>query len=193
MKHKHLRKRKFNFEYSIALVCIAMIVMIILANASTNTELEEVTGETVIYSEPEIHVAETYEPPTVNMTEVDLISKVVFGEARGCTPEQQAAVVWCILNRYDAGFGTIEEIIKAPNQFSGWNVHNPVINSIKEIVVDVLTRYEMEKICVGNVGRVLPKEYLWFNGNGEVNIYRCDYNDYDNMWDWSLPNPYESR
>lgn len=186
---KH-RLRNAQFEFAVLMICVVALATIVVARSRQETKLEEITGQTVIILNEQVNITERFEATTVDMSEVDLLCRVVWGEARGCDKEQQAAVVWCVLNRVDAGFGTIEEVIKAKGQFSGWNVHNPVINSIKEIVVDVLYRHEMEKNCIGDVGRVLPKDYLWFIGNGEVNIYRNDYSDYSSAWDWSLPNPY---
>ena len=40
------------------------------------------------------------------------------------------------------------------------------------------------------MGRILPKEYKWFGGNGTINMFRDSYEN-GNIWDWSLPNPYE--
>ena len=39
-------------------------------------------------------------------------------------------------------------------------------------------------------GRVLPKEYLFFGGDGTHNYFRTKW-DGGTVWDWSLPSPYE--
>ena len=31
------------------------------------------------------------------------LAKMVWGEARGCSTTEQAATIWCVLNRYDSG------------------------------------------------------------------------------------------
>ncbi len=42
-----------------------------------------------------------------------------------------------------------------------------------------------------DVGRVLPSDYLWFTGDGKRNHFRNAYRG-GQIWDWSLPTPYES-
>ena len=112
------------------------------------------------------------EVPDLTPTEYDTdvieaLAKMVWGEARGCSKTEQAATVWCVLNRVDDGYGDILSVLLAPNQFQGYDSSNPVSPEIAALVKDVLIRWEIEKECVGGVGRVLPKDY------------------------WSLPSPYE--
>ena len=47
-----------------------------------------------------------------------------------------------------------------------------------------------EKECVGSVGRVLPKEYLYFTGDGAHNYFTTEWQG-GQTWDWSLESPYE--
>ena len=182
--------KKF-FEFIVFMSCFLVLLALVIARMTTTKAIEAQQAAAEQATEPTVIVTEALTPEQIEMTEVELLARVVWGEARGCDKTQQAAVVWCVLNRVDAGYGSIYEVVTAPGQFSGWNVHNPVITSMQEIVIDVLTRWNAEKVCIGDVGRVLPKEYIYFTGNGEVNLYRKDYNDYNHMWDWSLPNPYE--
>lgn len=127
------------------------------------------------------------------------LAKTVWGEARGCTPMEQAAVVWCVLNRVDSELAYMpDDIISVITQidghghyhFRGYSPDFPVTDEIYDLVVDVLARWELEKTGVEDVGRVLPKEYLYFHGDGAHNHFRDEYSG-GNRWDWSLPNPYE--
>ena len=124
--------------------------------------------------------------------EIDHIAKTVWGEARGLSKTHQAGVVWAILNRCDDGrFGKgIISVVTAPSQFAGYRSGNPVDPEIRELVVDVLDRYSQEKAGIENVGRVLPKDYLYFRGNGKTNLFSEKLNS-NNTWDWSLESPYE--
>ena len=124
-------------------------------------------------------------------TEVDLLAKTVYGEARGLNALEQSAVVWCILNRVDAYNSTIVDVVTAPNQFHGYNYDYPVTDEIKALVEDVLVRWQMEKLCIGDVGRTLPKDYMWFHGDGRHNYFRNAYSGNYTTWDWSLGNPYD--
>ena len=138
---------------------------------------------------------EVIEPVIENLftnEEIDHIAKTVWGEARGLSKTHQAGVVWAILNRCDDGrFGKgITSVVTAPSQFAGYRSGNPVDPEIRDLVVDVLDRYSQEKAGIENVGRVLPKEYLYFRGNGRVNLFSKKWNS-NNVWDWSLESPYE--
>lgn len=114
-----------------------------------------------------------------------VLAKMVYGEGRNQPPMQMAAIVWCALNRVDAGYGDIISVVTAPGQFVGYSASNPVEEHILEIVNDVLTRWEN-----GGEGRTLPSDYLWFTGTGTENVFRNAYSGGD-AWDWSLPDPYE--
>ena len=124
--------------------------------------------------------------------EIDYIAKTVWGEARGLSKTHQAGVVWTILNRFDDGrFGKgIIGVVTAPSQFAGYRSGNPVDQEIRDLVVDVLDRYTKEKAGVENVGRVLPKGYLYLRGNGKVNLFSKKWNSND-VWNWSSESPYE--
>ena len=123
--------------------------------------------------------------------DVEIIAKTIWGEARGCDATQQAAVVWCILNRVDSDLfpNSIREVVTQPYQFSGYNATNPVDPEIIFLVQDVLARWSIEQSCVAGVGRVLPASYLFFSGNGSENRFREQYNS-TVFWDWSIPSPY---
>lgn len=123
--------------------------------------------------------------------EVDVISKTVWGEAKGLNKLEQSAVVWCILNYVDAGYGSIVEATTYPNRFLGYNPDFPVTDEIKALVEDVLIRWQVEKLCDGDVGRTLPSDYLWFYGDGKHNYFRNSYNGEHNIWNWDCWNPYE--
>lgn len=128
----------------------------------------------------------------ITSKEVNMIAKTVYGEANGLSKIEQSLVIWCILNRVDAGQGSIAKVITAPNQFHGYKESHPVTNDIKELVKDVLARWQMEKVCDGNVGRTLPKEYLYFYGDGKHNWYRNKFSGNYKTWDWNKCwNPYK--
>lgn len=128
---------------------------------------------------------------TVTNTEIDMIAKTVYGEARGCSTLEQSAVVWCILNRVDAGWGSIAEVVTAPNQFHGYSRSFPVTDDIRMLVEDVVARWKLEKLGCGNVGRTLPNYFLYFvaDGTGIGNIFRTSWNGGE-RWNWDCWNPY---
>lgn len=125
------------------------------------------------------------------------LAKTYWGEARGVRSNglvsgkcQIAAVGWCILNRYDAGYeDSIFEVITAKDQFHGYSKSHPVDDELLELAYDVLDRWNAEKHGGTDVGRVLPAEYLWFSGDGQYNHFRDSWRG-GNEWDWSMADPY---
>lgn len=142
----------------------------------------------------EIVVAPTPEPEEKLWTdeEVEVLAKMVYGEARGVPSKmEQAACVWCVLNRCDEYGKDIIEVTTAPYQFVGYREHNPIDNDIWELCEDVLSRWYAEKSGETDVGRVLPSDYLYFHGDGSHNHFRNEFKG-GTIWDWSYPNPYET-
>lgn len=99
--------------------------------------------------------------------------------------------MWCILNRVDNPEfpNDILSVIQQPGQFAGYSPDNPVEPHLVALVEDVIGRWELEKTAVGSVGRVLPKEFLFFSGTGKENIFRTEYKGGE-VWDWSIESPY---
>lgn len=126
--------------------------------------------------------------------EIIYIAKTVYGEARGCTTTEQAAVVWSILNRVDSDLKYMPDdiigVVTQKDQYLGYNPKHPVTDEIANLVEDVIGRWAMEKAGEKNVGRVLPKDYLWFYGDGKHNHFTDAWRN-GNKWDWSLESPYE--
>ena len=122
------------------------------------------------------------------------LAKTVYGEARGCPVTDQAAVIWCVLNRVDTReTQTPEDVIKVitkPNQFTGYRKSNPIKDEHYELALDVLGRWLREKNGEIDVGRVLPPDYRYFAAHKGRNRFRNKYKG-GQYWDWSLPSPYE--
>lgn len=138
----------------------------------------------------------TEQKPKIELpeAEVEMLAKLIWGEARGIESiTERAAIVWCVLNRVDAkGYACghdIEYVVTFPNQFSGYDADYPATTENKNIVADVLMRWIAEKSGAEDVGRILPKEYIYFTGDGQHNHFTDEWKG-GNTWDWSLPTPY---
>lgn len=129
------------------------------------------------------------------------LAKMAWGEARG-VPEleingnvvsakcQQAAVMWTVLNRYDAGYAeSIKAVATAPKQYHGYSVENPVEDEFLDLAYDVLDRWNRERHGETDVGRVLESDYFWFHGDGTYNWFRNEYKS-SSYWTWELPDTY---
>ena len=165
----------------IAQVCailLALIVMILLAldKGGSKADADGVPPEVDTNGLCVVEVAEPeYE---MYFTEADVIAlaQMLYGEARGCTVDNQMKCVWCVLNRVDDPRfpDTIQGVLSQPSQFHGYSPDFPVWDELKEVARDVLTRWSLEKQGV-TVERELPNTYCWFTGFNGSNHFREVY------------------
>lgn len=173
----------------------------ILEPESEPEKIEEVEPEPE--PEPEV-VEEIIKEPVKFYTDDDaiVIAKMLWGECRGIKDQtlsdgsvisgtaQKAAVVWSVLNRYDAEYeDSIIGVVTAPGQYHGYKESYPVDEELLDITYDVLDRWNREKNGETEVGRVLPSDYMWFHGDGKYNHFRNAFKT-ENRWNWSLGDPY---
>ena len=186
-------------EKAITLICCVLCVAIFATvglepNSAGGAELEEAPT-------PLLSTAPTPEPMSSpeaaalpwTYEEVEMLAKTIWAEARGVpSTARQAAVAWCALNRLDAGtFGdTLAEVLSKPYQFA-YDPASPVTDEFLTLADDVLCRWYLEKTGAQDVGRTLPEDYLFFEGDGLENHFRKEYEKTGDTWDWSLPDPYE--
>ena len=168
-------------RYVIAtLLCFALIALLLLADRHFTDEPEPVSPpernmsglkvqQIVALPEPE------YE---IYFTDADIIAcaKLLWGEARGCTKDNQAKCVWVVCNRVDDPRfpDTITCVITQPSQFHGYDPSYPVSDELYTVALDVLTRWSMEKQGA-EIVRELPSTYLYFTGDGMQNRFREAY------------------
>ena len=161
----------------------------------------EITVEPEQTPEPEI-IPEPVIPEIISVTGEDrmtiaiMAAKAIYGESRGVfSLTEQACVVWTILNRVDNWNKSIAAVITAPNQFC-YDEAFPLVDDygrdLVDLALDVISRWEREHAGEVNVGRVLPIEYMWYGGANDHNWFRDGYQKFDNIWDYSLPSPYET-
>lgn len=131
------------------------------------------------------------EPEVVDTSAKDALAKMVWGEARGCSRKEQAACVWVVLNRVDDPRwpDSILGVLTLKGQFAGYDPQNPVDPDIRALVDDVIARWGMEPQCIGSVGRVIPDDYFYWQGDGKHNIFRREYRD-TATWSWEMEDPY---
>lgn len=168
-------------------------------------ESVEMMEEEIVVIEPEQPIEEEKEttyPALYTDEDILVLTKMLWGEARGVGELsvdgkrvsgtcQQAAVIWCVLNRYDAGYSdSIAKVVTAPKQFVGYRESNPVDDQLMDLVIDVLDRWNKEQYGETDVGRVLPADYMWFYGDGKHNHFRNEFKT-TTRWAWELEDIYE--
>ena len=100
---------------------------------------------------------------------VEILAKIVYAEANGVESEaEQQAVIWCILNRVDAGWGTLKEVATAPHQFA-YNARDMSRLKYRNMVREVLELWRTDG------ERALPSDYLYFAGRNGHNYFRKSY------------------
>jgi spore germination cell wall hydrolase CwlJ-like protein len=123
------------------------------------------------------------DPQTLD--EVDVLTRTVYGEARGESVDGQAAVAWVIQNRAAKGRAymgtTIKEVCLRPHQFSCWDsndpnrrtlltldTNSPLYRNIREVVEQVLNGTRADNTHGSlhyHASRIKPK---WTNGKTPV-------------------------
>lgn len=129
-----------------------------------------------------------------NIKHIECLAKIIWLEGGGESIEYQSAVAWTVLNHLDLGdWGeTLTDVITYPGHFA-WDKYAPLNDIQLELAKDVYIRWQLEKEGFEDVGRTLPKEYIyfWANSKGECR-FNTVYGVKEGAWDWSLPSPYEN-
>lgn len=158
--------------------------------------------ETVVSVEETVEEVIQPKEYEVNVTDQIALAQTAYGEYfLTDTPAHKmycAAVMWvcCWHSLRGTAYGfpsTIAECCAVPGHFLGYNSANPLTDELMEMAADVLIRFYRYRDgeTLEEVGCVLPPEYIFFSGNGTINVFRDQYVG-GRYWDWSLPNPYEA-
>ena len=169
------------------IVLLALLICIVYARATwedrelpSPAPVQTMTIEEPTEPEPSETPKPSEEPIYYEMyfTEDDVaeVAKMLWGEARGCTRDNQIKCAWVVCNRVDdARFpDTIQGVLSQPSQFHGYDPSYPVTDELYNVAFDVLTRWSYEKQGIP-VRRELLNTYLWFTGDGEQNHFREEW------------------
>lgn len=112
-------------------------------------------------------------------TDAKMIAKTMYGEARGIKSKTElACIAWTVLNRVDYYGKSISATLTAKQQFkyeAGYPTVSDYGYDLVALATDVLDRWSREKAGQTNVGRVLPKNYMWYAGDGSHNWFYPAY------------------
>ena len=169
------------FIAQVCAILLALIMLILLAidGGVIEADADGVPPEVDTNGLCVVEIAEPAEPEyEMYFTEADVIAlaQMLYGEARGCTVDNQMKCVWCVLNRVDDSRfpDTIQGVLSQPSQFHGYSPNFPVWDNLYAVALDVLTRWSMEKQGA-DVARELPDTYCWFTGFNGSNHFREVY------------------
>lgn len=176
-----------NHELNIVTHAAEQQVMETTTEVHEEATLESVNEESTVENEEQPYITMYYQEQDI----VD-VAKVLQRECGGVPSKtEQACVAWCVLNRVDATGDSIYNVVRAPHQFA-FSESTVAEDTIVDLARDVLLRWNNEKNGLENVGRVLPKEYTYFHGDGVHNYFRNSYDGNYDVWDYSYESPYEN-
>lgn len=92
-----------------------------------------------------------------------LMSQILYCEMPKSSAYEESLLIWCILNRLDSHiFGdTLTSVIES-FKFERYKPYAPINKHQYKLVIDILMRWTYELYCVGDVGRTLPKDYIYY-------------------------------
>ena len=174
-----MKFREFIIAFTL-IILLALLLCVVYARATW--EEKSVTAPTVTAEAPaepeQTEAPEPSEAPVyyeMYFTEEDVaaVAKMLWGEARGCTQDNQIKCAWVVVNRVDDERfpDTIQGVLEQPSQFHGYDPTYPVTDELYSVAFDVLTRWSYEKQGIP-VRRELPSSYMWFTGDGAQNHFR---------------------
>lgn len=184
-------------KYKDIFICVSAFLIVVIVDIIYFSWISSLFSKGEVKNQDSIIViryATEKEEKQHDIDTINALAQTVWGEARGCSTTEQAAVIWCILNRADSLEFPNEPlmVVQQKNQFAGYDPNYPIEPEFVDLVNDVIGRWELEKTAVGSVGRVLPKQYTYFHGDGVHNHFRDAYIG-GNTWNWSLDSPYEEE
>lgn len=214
-KRKRIKKRLTNPYFILFFICCGLLLVSVLLNIKAvkllNTSINQTRQAISVaedaqlivtqavdklklqeYDEAELNYGDPYEGDQevyVDYADAEYLANVTWGEARGCSVTEQAAVMWCVLNRVDSPLypDSVGEVVTQRAQFNGYSDNNPITQEMIQLANSVLTYW----YGGDDSGRVLPKEYLYFTGDGKHNYFYTTWESNAVAWDWSLPSPYK--
>jgi len=109
--------------------------------------------------------------------DIEMLAKTVWGEARGCAPDEQWLVVWTVLQRVDADNwgGTILSVVTAPHQFQGYREGNPVDEDIYALCAAELGKWAVGEAAPTHEVYAPTVPYFFFEGSGRHNWFRAEW------------------
>ena len=172
-----MKFREFITAFTL-IILLALLLCIVYARATWEQPATAPTAPVEANKPEQTEAPEPSEEPIyyeMYFTEDDVaeVAKMLWGEARGCTRDNQIKCAWVVVNRVDDDRfpDTIQSVLEQPSQFHGYDPTYPVTDELYSVAFDVLTRWSYEKQGVP-VRRELSGSFLWFTGNGEENIFR---------------------
>lgn len=148
--------------------------------STESTESTESTIETIIPEPPTEESEPTFTTDRFEKLwgeQAIYMAKTLWGEARGCSVEEQIKVAWCILNRVDhPNFPNTIKGVVTSGEFHGYSKGFPCEDKFYELSLEVIYLWQQEKMGI-EVDRLLPHNMYFFSSNndGTGHIFREEW------------------
>jgi hypothetical protein len=168
-----------------SVLSVVILSLLLLAScAESKTEKTEPTPEptTATLQAQPLHYDKaitqaTQEPPAPERytdREIEMLARLVFGEASVCSPDEQRLIVWTVFQRVDDDThpDTIEEVITQPSQFKGYDAEHPIDEDIKALCITEITAWLDGAEPPTLAPYAISAPYYFFEGDGSHNWFR---------------------
>lgn len=151
----------------------------------------EVTASNIV---EDIEWEEGMKIPENHATEEERVALAITLEGEGGGLEsltELSGIGWAIINRVDSNEypNDVVKVVSQKKQFGGYSKDGSYSERSYWMANDVLSRYEREKAGETDVGRTLPKDYLYFQGDGKHNYFSIERDGTPYTWSYVL-SPY---
>ena len=166
------------------IILLVLLLCIVYARATWEekpspapTAAVEVPSEPEQPEAPEQTEAPVYYEMYFTEDDVAAMAKMLWGEARGCTRDNQIKCAWVVCNRVDDDRfpDTIQSVLEQPSQFHGYDPENPVTEEIFENVTEVLEAWSRNEEALVYEPYATTTKYRYFSGDGRHNWYREEW------------------
>ena len=110
--------------------------------------------------------------------DVEAVAQVVYGEARGCSPDEQRLVAWTVLQRLDDPRwpDSITGVVTQSGQFQGYNPTHPLDETILALCEEELAKWAAgEEAPVHEVYAPSRPFYYFDSRSGNGNFFRGEW------------------
>ena len=180
------RKSAYRKKWILRLVRLALYTGLVVAcvhfvgrlTSSTSepspSEENDLPGATTSGATEETTASPGVESKRYTEEEVRMVAQTLYGEARGCSREEQRLVVWCICNRVDNGYwgDTVTDVVTYPHQFAGYGATYPVWPELEAVAKEVLDEWNADHEAGVLEPYATTRGYLYFTGDGTHNWFR---------------------
>ena len=113
---------------------------------------------------------------TYTETDIEILAKMAWGEARGLSDEEIALTVWTVLQRVDNPRwpDSIAAVVRQPNQFIGYRSNHPVDENIRTIVEEALVAWVDDELAPVLYPFAKTRPYYFFSGRNGHNWF-CEH------------------